>query len=78
MTSSVMLPLVVEKKPRAHKCRPQSRLRKSGTSRPKGTPRTGLYQISNGAADEVTYRRNTEAYERCDLVLNVLAGVESI
>jgi hypothetical protein len=26
----------------------------TGTSRPKGTPRTGLYQISNGAADEVT------------------------
>jgi L-lactate dehydrogenase (cytochrome) len=48
-------------------------LRKFGTSRPKGIPRTGLYQISNGAADEVTYRRNTEAYERCDLI-NVLAG----
>jgi L-lactate dehydrogenase (cytochrome) len=33
----------------------------------------------DGAADgEVTYRRNTEAYERCDLVPNVLAGVESI
>ncbi|MEC8112917.1 MAG: alpha-hydroxy acid oxidase, partial [Pseudomonadota bacterium] len=32
-----------------------------------------------GAADdEVTYRRNTEAYETCDLVPNVLAGVENI
>ena len=30
------------------------------------------------ADDEVTYRRNTEAYERCDLVPNVLAGVEII
>ena len=30
------------------------------------------------AGDEVTYRRNTEAYERCDLVPYVLAGVESI
>jgi isopentenyl diphosphate isomerase/L-lactate dehydrogenase-like FMN-dependent dehydrogenase len=30
------------------------------------------------ADDEVTYRRNTEAYERCDLVPYVLAGVESI
>jgi L-lactate dehydrogenase (cytochrome) len=26
----------------------------------------------------VTYRRNTEAYEQCDLIPNVLAGVENI
>src|SRR5258708_23300404 len=31
-----------------------------------------------GADDEITYRRNTEAFERCDLVPNVLAGVENI
>src|ERR1700732_3216780 len=38
-----------------------------------------IFDYIDGAADdEVTYRRNTEAYERCDLVPNVLAGVESI
>ena len=38
-----------------------------------------IFNYIDGAADdEVTYRRNTEAYERCDLVPNVLAGVESI
>jgi L-lactate dehydrogenase (cytochrome) len=38
-----------------------------------------IFHYIDGAADEkVTYRRNTEAYERCDLVPNVLAGVESI
>ncbi|HLF31189.1 MAG TPA: alpha-hydroxy acid oxidase, partial [Xanthomonadales bacterium] len=38
-----------------------------------------LFHYIDGAADdEVTYRRNTEAFERCDLVPNVLAGVERI
>ena len=38
-----------------------------------------IFNYIDGAADdEVTYRRNTEAYERCDLVPNVLADVESI
>ena len=38
-----------------------------------------IYHYIDGAADdEVTYRRNTEAYDSCDLVPNVLAGVESI
>jgi len=37
-----------------------------------------FHYIVGAADDEVTYRRNTEAYERCDLVPNVLAGVESI
>ena len=38
-----------------------------------------IFHYIDGVADnEVTYRRNTEAYERCDLVPNVLAGVESI
>jgi L-lactate dehydrogenase (cytochrome) len=37
-----------------------------------------IFHYIDGAADEVTYRRNTEAYERCDLVPNVLAGVENI
>jgi L-lactate dehydrogenase (cytochrome) len=37
-----------------------------------------FHYIDGAADDEVTYRRNTEAYERCDLVPNVLACVESI
>ncbi|GAB3113632.1 alpha-hydroxy-acid oxidizing protein [Aestuariicella hydrocarbonica] len=34
--------------------------------------------IDGGADDEVTYRHNTEAFERCDLVPNVLQGVKEI
>ena len=34
--------------------------------------------IDGAAEDEVTYRRNTLAFEDCDLVPNVLAGVEDI
>ncbi|MDJ0582037.1 alpha-hydroxy acid oxidase [Crocosphaera sp.] len=34
--------------------------------------------IDGAADDEVTYRRNTTAYEECDLIPNVLAGVENI
>jgi len=30
-----------------------------------------FHYIDGAADDEVTYRRNTEAYERCDLVPNV-------
>ncbi len=37
-----------------------------------------FHYIDGAADDEVTYRRNTEAYESCDLVPNVLAGVESV
>lgn len=37
-----------------------------------------FHYIDGAADDEVTYRRNTEAYESCDLVPNVLAGVENI
>ena len=37
-----------------------------------------FHYIDGAADDEVTYRRNTEAYERCDLVPNILAGVEII
>jgi L-lactate dehydrogenase (cytochrome) len=38
-----------------------------------------IFDYIDGAADdEVTYRRNTEAFERCDLVPNVLRGVPSI
>jgi L-lactate dehydrogenase (cytochrome) len=38
-----------------------------------------IFDYIDGAADdEVTYRRNTEAYETCDLVPNVLADVEEV
>ena len=44
----------------------------------KRLPSPIFHYIDGGADDEVTYRRNTEAYEQCDLVPNVLAGVKDI
>jgi L-lactate dehydrogenase (cytochrome) len=37
-----------------------------------------FHYIDGAADDEVSYRRNTEAYELCDLVPHILAGVESV
>ncbi len=38
-----------------------------------------IFNYIDGAADdEVTYRRNTESFEQCDLVPNVLRGVKDI
>ena len=37
-----------------------------------------FHYIDGAADDEVTYRRNTASFESCDLVPNVLAGVEEI
>ncbi len=37
-----------------------------------------FHYIDGAADDEVTYRRNTQAFDDCDLVPNVLAGVEQI
>jgi L-lactate dehydrogenase (cytochrome) len=37
-----------------------------------------FHYIDGAADDEVTYRRNTEAYEEVDLVPNVLAGVADV
>ena len=38
-----------------------------------------IFNYIDGAADdETTYRRNTRAFEECDLVPNVLAGVEHV
>jgi L-lactate dehydrogenase (cytochrome) len=37
-----------------------------------------FHYIDGAAEDEVTYRRNTEAFEDCDLVPNVLAGVADV
>lgn len=41
-------------------------------------PAALFHYIDGAADDEVTYRRNTAAYEDCDLVPRVLAGVEEI
>jgi L-lactate dehydrogenase (cytochrome) len=37
-----------------------------------------FHYIDGAGDDEVSYRRNTQAFEECDLVPNVLAGVESV
>ncbi len=37
-----------------------------------------FHYIDGAADDEVTYRRNTQAFDDCDLVPSVLAGVEEI
>ncbi|MEZ5893229.1 MAG: alpha-hydroxy acid oxidase [Parvularculaceae bacterium] len=37
-----------------------------------------FHYIDGAADDEVTYRRNTKAFEDCDLVPNVLAGVDTV
>jgi L-lactate dehydrogenase (cytochrome) len=38
-----------------------------------------IFNYIDGAADdEVTYRQNTASFERCDLVPNVLRGVETV
>src|SRR5436190_20569992 len=38
-----------------------------------------IFDYIDGAADdEVTYRHNTASFERCDLVPNILRGVESV
>jgi L-lactate dehydrogenase (cytochrome) len=44
----------------------------------KRLPGPVFHYIDGAADDEVTYRRNTDAYADCDLVPNVLAGVENI
>ena len=41
-------------------------------------PRPVFDYIDGGADDEVTLRRNTEAFERCDLVPDVLAGIDAV
>ena len=44
----------------------------------KRLPSPIFHYIDGAADDEQTYRRNTEAYEMCDLVPNVLAGVDQV
>ncbi len=44
----------------------------------KRLPAPVFHYIDGAADDEATYRRNTLAYEQCDLVPNVLSGVETV
>ena len=44
----------------------------------KRLPGPVFHYIDGAADDEVSKRRNTAAYENCDLVPNVLAGVETV
>jgi len=38
-----------------------------------------IFDYIDGAADdETTYRRNTSAFETCDLIPNILRGVETV
>ena len=57
------------------KCHNTARLRELAKKR---LPGPIFHYIDGAADDEVTYRRNTEAFDDCDLVPNVLAGVENI
>lgn len=41
-------------------------------------PAPVFHYIDGAADDEVTYRRNTDAFDECDLVPNVLVGVENV
>ena len=41
-------------------------------------PAPVFHYIDGGADDEITLRRNTEAFEHCDLVPDVLAGIETV
>ena len=44
----------------------------------KRLPSPIFHYIAGAADDEVTFRRNTEAYDKCDLIPNVLTGVKDI
>ena len=37
-----------------------------------------FHYIDGAADDEITYRSNTEAFDQCDLVPNVLSGVDKV
>jgi L-lactate dehydrogenase (cytochrome) len=44
----------------------------------KRLPSPIFHYIDGGADDEITLRRNTQAFDVCDLVPNVLAGVDNV
>ena len=37
-----------------------------------------FHYIDGAADDEITYKRNTESYEKCDLIPNVLRGIKKV
>ena len=44
----------------------------------KRLPAPIFHYIDGAADDEITYRRNTDSYDDCDLVPNVLAGIDEV
>ena len=44
----------------------------------KKLPSPIFHYIDGAADDEITYKRNTDAYEQCDLIPNVLSGVDKV
>ena len=44
----------------------------------KRLPSPIFHYIDGAADDEITYKRNTDAYEECDLIPNVLSGVDKV
>ena len=44
----------------------------------KRLPSPIFHYIDGAADDEITYRRNTDSYDDCDLVPNVLAGIDEV
>ena len=44
----------------------------------KKLPSPIFHYIDGAADDEITYKRNTDAFDTCDLVPNVLSGVDKI
>ena len=44
----------------------------------KKLPSPIFHYIDGAADDEITYKRNTDAFDTCDLVPNVLSGVDKV
>ena len=44
----------------------------------KKLPSPIFHYIDGAADDEITYKRNTDSFDSCDLVPNVLSGVDKI
>ena len=44
----------------------------------KKLPSPIFHYIDGGADDEITLKRNTEAFDKCDLIPNVLAGIDKL
>ena len=44
----------------------------------KRLPSPIFHYIDGGADDEITLRRNSDAFDACDLIPNILAGVDNV